>query len=160
MLWGVLCFKKKNWKNAELCVHTCILSHFHGDYAEQYWYNTAFSNPPPDISRFARLTWTYAHINTLTHPGWNKTNAVMVVVLEGDSICDRTPYIMLFFSFIRWLSWLGLENFKTLKMCLLGAKYLSGHKDPERAERSYINGMKFWHRTYSIKSSRKRKIFH
>ncbi len=57
---------------------------------------TQFSNPPPDISRFARLTWTYAHINTLTHPGWNKTNAVMVVVLEGDSICDRTPYIMLF----------------------------------------------------------------
>lgn len=143
--------------NAELA---CVLSHFHGDYVEQYWYNTGFSYPPPDISRFACLTWTYAHINTLTHPGWSKTNAVMVVVLEEDFIYDRTSYIMLFFFFILWLSWLALENFKTLKMCLLGDKFLSGHKDPERAERSYINGIKFWHRVSPLKSCRKREIFH
>lgn len=163
ILWGlaycVLREKKLN-ECSTLCTHACVLSHFHGDYVEQYWYNTGFSYPPPDISRFARLTWTYAHINTLTHPGWSKTNAVMVVVLEVDSIYDRTSYIMLFFFFILWLSWLVLENFKTLKMCLLGAKFLSGHKDPERAERSYINGIKFWHRVSLIKSCRKRKIFH
>lgn len=162
----MLCFTKKKikkkWTNERrtLCTHACVLSHFHGDYVEQYWYNTGFSYPPPDINRFARLTWTYAHINTLTHPGWSKTNAVMVVVLEVDSIYDRTSYIMLFFFFILWLSWLALENFKTLKMCLLGAKFLSGHKDPERAERSYIKGIHFWHRVSSIKYCRKRKIFH
>jgi len=141
-----------------LYTHACVLSHFHGDYVEQYWCNTGFSYPPPDISRFARLILTYAHINTLTHPGWSKTNAVMVVVLEVDSIYDRTSYIMLFFFFILWLSWLALENFKNAQDVFIGSQIFEWTQRPRTSGK--VLGIKFWHRVSSIKSCRKMKIFH
>lgn len=68
-------------------------------HGEQYWYDPRFWYPFYTRSYTRTQEHICRHKYIHARPCWRETKTVMAVVLEVGSICDRPPFITLFFLF-------------------------------------------------------------